>query len=218
MSASRRAMRHIVRNGGPNVNVSMPKVHAIAGTLPRTVGRVLIASVGVALAVGVASPAGAAIPTRVTKGQAEAVFQSSLTGGLAIDSNPASPGAAPLADREKPVIMSPVRSSPDDPFCVLDWHVIKVSLFSDVRSDLTGSDVRIWLDGVELAITSTAIKPVVTVPGFYSISYGVVVPPGTPTAGPHTLTAFLHFGDGTEETDQTTITVGSATSPQCTGS
>jgi hypothetical protein len=200
------------------VTISIPKVQPIGGMFPRTGRRVLIASVGVALAVGVASPAGAAIPTRVTKGQAQAVFQSSLTGGLAIDSNPASPGAAPLADREKPVVMSPVRSSPDDPFCVLDWHVIKVSLFSDVRSDLTGSTVRIWLDGAELAITSTAIKPVVTFPGLYAISYGVVVPPGTPTVGLHTLTAFIHFGDGTEETDQTTINVGSATSPQCTGS
>jgi hypothetical protein len=200
------------------VNVSMPKIHAIARTFPRTMGLIVVASVGVALAVGVASPAGAAIPTRVTKGQAQAVFQSQPTGGAAIEQNPAAPGAAPLADREKPVVMSPISSGPDDPFCVLDWHVIKVSLFSDVRSDLSGSNVRIWLDGAELAITRTAIKPWLLVPGFDAVSFGVVVPPGTPTAGPHTLTAFLHFGDGTEETDQTTINVGSATSPACTGS
>ena len=181
-------------------------------------GLIVIASVGVALAVGIASPAGAAIPTRVTKGQAEAVFQSQFTGGFAIEHTPAAPGAAPLADDLKPVIMSPISSSPDDPFCVLDWHVIRVSLGSDVLSDLLGSNVRIWLDGAELAITSTAIKPVVHFPAQHRRAFGVVVPPGTPTAGPHTLTAFVHFGNGHEETDQTTINVGSATVRQCTGS
>jgi hypothetical protein len=198
----------------------MPKIHAIAGTFPRTVGLLVIASVGVALAVGVASPAGAAIPTRVTRGQAEAVFQSQLTGGFAIEQKSAAPGAAPVADELKPVVMSPISSTPDDPFCVLDWHVIRVSLQSDVLSDLTGSNVRIWLDGAELAITRTAIKPWVQspLPGLHWVSYGVVVPPGTPTAGPHTLTATIDFADGTSETDQTTIIVGSATSPACTGS
>jgi hypothetical protein len=95
-----------------------------------------------------------------------------------------------------------------------------VGLGSDVRSDLVGSSVRIWLDGAELALTSTAVKPVVGLPpgAFYWLAFGVVVPPGTPTAGAHTLTAFLHFGNGEEETDQTTINVGSADSPQCTGS
>ena len=218
MSASRRAVRHIVRDGEPNVNVSMPKIHAIAGTFPRTVGLIVIASVGVALAVGIASPAGAAIPTRTTEGQAQAVFQSQFTGGFAIEQNPAAPGAAPLADNLKPVVMSPIGSTPDDPFCVLDWHVIKVSLQSDVLTDLTGTNVRIWLDGAELALTRTAIKPIVNFPGFDNVSIGVVVPPGTPTAGPHTLTASEHFGDGEEGTDQTTINVGSADSPQCTGS
>jgi hypothetical protein len=203
------------------VNVSMPKIHAIARMVPRTVGLIVIASVGLALAVGVASPAGAAIPTRVTKGQAEAVFQSQLTGGSAIEMRSASPGAAPTADELKPVIMSPVRSTPDDPFCVLDWHVIRVSIQTDDRSVLEGTTVRIWLDGAELAITRTAIKPWVQSPvgpGFYQAAFGVVVPPGTPTAGPHTLTAAEHFGDGTSDTDETTINVGSADSPQCTGS
>ena len=200
------------------MNVSMPKIHAIARTVPRTVGLIVIASVGLALAVGVASPAGAAIPTRVTKGQAEAVFQSQLTGGSAIEMRSASPGAAPTADELKPVIMSPVRSTPDDPFCVLDWHVIRVSIQIDDRSILEGTTVQIWLDGAELAITRTAIKPWVQFPPFHTVNYGVVVPPGTPTAGPHTLTAFLHFGNGEEGTVQTTINVGSADSPQCTGS
>jgi hypothetical protein len=200
------------------VNVSMPKIHAIARTFPRTVGLLVIASVGVALAVGIASPAGAAIPTRVTEGEAQAVFQSQFTGGFAIRDTPAASHAAPLADEVKPVVMSPISSSPDDPFCVLDWHVIRVSLGSNVLSELVGSNVRIWLDGAELAITSTAIKPLVHFPGIYTQAFGVVVPPGTPTAGPHTLTAFLHFGNGFEETDQTTINVGSATSPACTGS
>ena len=200
------------------MNVSMPKIHAIAGTFRRTMGLIVIACVGVALAVGIASPAGAAIPTRVTKGQAEAVFQTQATGGAAIEQNPAAPGAAPLADNLKPVVMSPISSEPTDPFCVLDWHVIRVRLGSDVLSDLTGSNVLIWLDGAELAITRTAIKPSLAMPGFDTVSYGVVVPPGTPTAGPHTLTAFLHFGNGEEETDQRTINVGSADSPQCTGS
>jgi hypothetical protein len=218
MSASRRAVRHIVRDGGPTVNVSMPKIHAIARTFPRTVGLISIASVGVALAVGIASPAGAAIPTRITAGQAHAVFQSAFTGGVAIQQNPAAPGAAPLADEVKPVVMSPISSSPDDPYCVLDWHVIRVLLSSNVLSDLVGSDVRIWLDGTALAITSTAIKPLVHFPGIYTQAWGVVVPPGTPTVGPHTLTTTFVFGDGTSETHQTTINVGSATSPACTGS
>jgi hypothetical protein len=202
------------------VNMSMPKIHAIPRTFPRTVGLIVVASVGVALAVGGASPAGAAIPTRVTRGQAQAVFQSQLTGGFAIEQKSAAPGAAPVADELKPVVMSPISSTPDDPFCVLDWHVIRVSLQSDVLSDLTGSTVRIWLDGAELAITRTAIKPWVQfpLPGFHWVSYGVVVPPGTPTAGTHTLTATIYFADGTSETDQTTINVGSATSPACTGS
>jgi hypothetical protein len=93
-----------------------------------------------------------------------------------------------------------------------------VGLGSNVLTDLTGSDIRIWLDGAALAITRAAIKPLVHFPGIYTVAYGVVVPPGRPTAGPHTLTAFLHFGNGEEETDQTTINIGSATSPACTGS
>jgi hypothetical protein len=199
----------------------MPKVHAIAGTLRRTLGLIVIACVGVALTVGVASSAGAATPTRVTKGEAEAVFQSLFTAGFFVIGNtPAAPHAAPLADEQKPVIMSPISSGPDEPFCVLDWHVIRVGLGSDVLSDLVGSYVRIWLDGAELALTSTAIKPVVGLPpgAFYWLAFGVVVPPGTPTAGPHTLTAVEHFGDGHDESDHTTINVGSADSPQCTGS
>jgi hypothetical protein len=199
----------------------MPKIHAIAGRLRRTLGLIVIACVGVALAVGVANPAGAATPTRVTKGQAEAVFQSQLTGGSVVRDTPALPHAAPIADEVKPVIMSPIASGPDEPFCVLDWHVIRVSIQIDDRSILEGTTVQIWLDGAELAITRTAIKPWLNSPvgpGFYQAAFGVVVPPGTPTAGPHTLTAFLHFGDGEEETDQTTINVGSADSPQCTGS
>jgi hypothetical protein len=216
MSASRRAVRHIVRNGGPTVNVSSP---AIAGTFRRTVRLIVIASVGVALAVGVASPAVAATPTRVTKGEAEAVFQSLFTAGFFVIGNtPAAPYAAPLASEQKPVIMSPISSGPDEPFCVLDWHVIRVGLGSDLLSDLVGAHVRIWLDGVELAITSTAIKPVVGLPRpNYWQAFGVVVPPGTPTAGQHMLTTFFHWGPG-DETDQTTINVGSADSPQCTGS
>jgi hypothetical protein len=199
----------------------MPKIHAIAGRFRRSLGLIVIACVGVALAVGVASPAGAATPTRVTKGQAEAVFQSQLTGGSVVRDTPALPHAAPIADEVKPVIMSPIASGPDEPFCVLDWHVIRVSIQIDDRSILEGTTVQIWLDGAELAITRTAIKPWLNSPvgpGFYQAAFGVVVPPGTPTAGPHTLTAFLHFGDGEEETDQTTINVGSADSPQCTGS
>ena len=139
-------------------------------------------------------------------------------GFFVIGNTPAAPHAAPLADEQKPVIMSPISSGPDEPFCVLDWHVIRVSLQSDVRSDLTGSNVRIWLDGAELAITRTAIKPLLLFPGFDNVAFGVVVPPGTPTAGPHTLTAILDFADGTSETDQTTINVGSADSPACNGS
>jgi hypothetical protein len=197
----------------------MPKIHAIAGRLRRTLGLIVIACVGVALAVGVASPAGAATPTRVTKGQAEAVFQSQLTGGSVVRDTPALPHAAPIADEVKPVIMSPIASGPDEPFCVLDWHVIRVGLGSNVLSDLVGSNVRIWLDGAELALTSTAIKPVVGIPpGNYWRAFGIVVPPGTPTAGPHTLRAVEHFGDGHDESDQTSINVGSPDSPQCTGS
>jgi hypothetical protein len=220
MSAGRRAVRHTVRNGGSTVNVSMPKIHAIAGTFRRTLALIVIACVGVALAVGVASPAGAATQTRVTKGEAEAVFQSLFTAGFFVIGNtPAAPHAAPLADEQKPVIMSPISSGPDEPFCVLDWHVIRVGLGSNVLSDLVGSNVRIWLDGAELALTSTAIKPVVGIPpGNYWRAFGIVVPPGTPTAGPHTLRAVEHFGDGHDESDQTSINVGSPDSPQCTGS
>jgi hypothetical protein len=99
------------------------------------------------------------VPTRITAGQAHAVFESQFTGGAAIRDNPAAPGAAPLANDLKPVVMSPISSSPDDPFCVLDWHVIRVLLASDVRADLVGSNVRIWLDGAPIAVTRTAIKP-----------------------------------------------------------
>ena len=158
------------------------------------------------------------VPTRITAGQAHAVFESQFTGGVAIRDNPAAPGAAPLANDLKPVVMSPISSSPDDPFCVLDWHVIRVLLASDVRADLVGSNVRIWLDGAPIAVTRTAIKPLVHVPGLYTRGYGVVVQPGTPTVGPHTLTATLDFADGTSENDQATVNVGSAASPACTSS
>ncbi len=175
---------------------------------------VVVASV--ALAVTVVSPAGAASATRVTAGQAHAVFQSQLTGGFAVANNPAGPAAAPVADDLLPVVMSPISSGPDDPFCVLDWHVIRVLLGSDVRADLAGSAVHIWLDGAPLDIVTTAIKPLVHVRGLYTRSFGVVVAPGTPAAGVHTLAATLDFSDGTSEHDQTTVTVNPAGSPACT--
>src|SRR5947208_10665921 len=123
----------------------MYEIRAMAGMSPRSLGRIAIASVGIALVVGVASPAGAAIPTRVTVGQAQAVFQSQFTAGVAIELNPAEPGAAPVADDLKPVVMSPVSSVPTDPFCVLDWHVIRVLLSADDRAFLARSNVRIQL-------------------------------------------------------------------------
>jgi hypothetical protein len=184
----------------------------------RTIKLSAVVVASVALAVAVMSPAAAAIPTRVTEGEAHAVFESQFTGGFAIANNPAGPVAAPVADELVPVVMSPISSSPDDPFCVLDWHVIRVLLGSDVREDLADSDVHIWLDDAPLDLVKTAIKPLVQVPGIYTRGYGVVVPPGTPAAGLHTLAATLDFFDGTSEDDQTTVNVNSADSPACAGS
>ena len=93
----------------------MSRIRVITAKFPSTLAVLVTASVGVALAVGIASPAGAATSTRVTEGQAQAVFQSQLTGGSAVRDTPAVPHAAPVADEVKPVVMSPVRSGPDDP-------------------------------------------------------------------------------------------------------
>jgi hypothetical protein len=193
----------------------MPKIGATAKGMVPALGRVVLASVGVAFAVGVISPAGAAIPIRTTAGQAHAVFESQVTGGAAGDQNPVEPGSAPRADELKPVVMSPIVSSPEDPFCVLDWHVIRVLLTTDVRADVVPIDVQISLDGTPLDVVKTAIKPLVHI-GFYARSFGLVVPPGMPTAGLHTLTATA-TGDGAPETFGTTINVGAADSAACTG-
>jgi len=173
--------------------------------------------IAAALTVSVMSPAAAAIPTRVTAGEAHAVFQSQWVGGVAIGSNPASPVAAPGAEDVASAVMSPISSSPDDPFCVLDWHAIRVLLSLSSSEDLAASDVHISLDGAPIDLVTTAIKPF---PHFdlYGRGYGLVVPPGTPAVGRHTLTATIDLFTGASLDFGTTVIVGSADSPACTGS
>ncbi len=93
-----------------------------------------IAVSAAAMTVGLTAPAAASTSTRVTHGDAVAVFQAQSTGGFAAEqaeqhgNHPGQGQPAPLADERAPVVISPISSGPDDPYCALDWHVIRVLL------------------------------------------------------------------------------------------
>lgn len=180
-----------------------------------------IAVSAAAMTVGLTAPAAASTLTRVTHGDAVAVFQAQSTGGFAAEQHGNHPGQgqpAPLADERAPVVISPISSGPDDPYCALDWHVIRVLLALPSRAELDASQVQIWLDGAPLTLKTTAAKPFASSDfQLYWRSFGIVVAPDALSVGQHQVTATLTLPDGESFHWGTTVTINPADSPACTG-
>ena len=184
------------------------------------IGSIALSSAATALAL--AAPAAGAATTRITEGDALAVFQAETTGGFAgqFHGNHVGEGIpAPLADETAPVVISPISSGPDDPYCFLDWHVIRVLVADDSRADLAADQVQIWLDGAQLALETTAIKPFASlgVP-FYWRAYGAIVEPGGLAVGQHAVGTAITFADVQTLNKATTVTINTADRLACNGS
>jgi hypothetical protein len=159
--------------------------------------RVRLLSASAVAAVGLlfmAIPAGAS--GLITRGDAEAVLQANLTGGVAIRAN------APQADGAPTTPGVGIRlSSNGQHYCADDWHTIAVADVQGGDSTFTQQQAAaileqevftILLDGVSLDLTVTPVKAV-SQPEFlgsqraYYVQAGAVVSPADLPVGSHTV-------------------------------
>jgi hypothetical protein len=145
---------------------------------------------------------------RVSRGDAEAVFQAFPTGGRAmINHSPRSRGAP--SDMELRATIRPLEEEGFDGrhYCAEDWHTIVLAdFFGGDQSfshqdfiDATSHDViTMSLDGKALPTTRTAIKPVNNPQEFgfekaYVFQQGVVLSPSDLSVGVHRLDTTVVF-------------------------
>ena len=149
-----------------------------------------------------------ATPTRVTQGEAQAIFQASETGGWSVVLNGGTVEEGAPADFLPDSI---ARISPSNPlwngrhFCSLDWHVISVAAIegnaaggsrpnTEIFEVLSRATLLFTLDGTPLDTTRTAIKRM-TNPGLrglveaFYVNTGRVLAPEDLSVGQHSLQA-----------------------------
>ena len=152
-----------------------------------------------------------ATSTRATKGDAQAVFSASQTGGSAILVH-SGKAVGPAANRSADGIR--ITGFIDGlHYCSLDWHVISVTLSDgnfpggtrtsrEIATDLSALSETIYVDGVRLDSGLTAVKPLVD-PAVYGLvngfwfTTGRVMAPSDLTIGPHSLATELRDAAGT---------------------
>jgi hypothetical protein len=152
--------------------------------------RLLAALLAVALLV-VGSPAASA-RTGITEGEAKAVLNAQLTGGLVVIDHQIVVVGAPgqLDVRIHPFL-------PDAHYCVLDWHTIQLTIFvleadypsrQEAFEAISLSNTTFALDGVPLPAEELAIK---RVNGSFGPAFGqttgLLSPPGSVAVGDHVL-------------------------------
>ena len=145
--------------------------------------------------------------TRVTRGDAEAVFQAAFNGGWAIRLNQGEIEGAPedfMADGL--VRISPATMFNNKHYCALDWHVISVATIEGNRPGESMSNQEIWdrlaarqvtfqLDGSPLPVERTMPRRTTNPEqrGFYEafdVNTGRVMAPEELSAGQHNLIGF----------------------------
>jgi hypothetical protein len=135
---------------------------------------------------------------RISRGDAEAVFQAIGGSGAVLLHSPTGQG---LGDALSLVRIRAFGGSNGQHFCSLDWHVVGVQLgefgpYDAAAAELGGFVVTFTLDGSVMASTSTAVKrfdPQAALIQFGSADlffkgYGAVVSPDALPAGAHTVT------------------------------
>lgn len=154
---------------------------------------------------------------QVTRGDAEAILQASLNGGVAIRLHGGEIVGAPA---DSSALDSLARISPFVPsrhYCSLDWHVISLSVFtgSDTLSpaqiieELTSVTTTFEFDGVTLDASQLAPRGMVAPPFDWDIAFfvqtGLVLAPEDIAVGEHTLVTTTLFPSDAPTTVTTTF-------------
>ena len=159
----------------------------------------LAVAVLVAVALLAGSPAGANSP-RVTRGDAQAIFQAFPNGGWAVLLHSPTTQGAP-ADVNIRGQIRPLPIADGRHFCAEDWHVILLALVFGGDASFTRQDavaiantltVSFTLDGAPLPTTRTAIKPFLAAEEFgletaYAFQQGRIMAPTDLSVGSHQL-------------------------------
>jgi hypothetical protein len=151
----------------------------------------------------VAGAPAVAAPDRVTRGEAEAIFEGYGTGGQALRSNGATVSGAPADFGEVATIrpFDPPGGANGRHFCAEDWHVIVLALIDGGDASYTREAAEAFLstvtltftlDGAPLSVTRTALKryvdaELVDLETAYWVQEGVVLSPADLTVGEHEL-------------------------------
>lgn len=162
---------------------------------------VLLASALMALSVAASASAS---PPRVTRGDAESVFQAFNNGGWAIRLHPGVIEGPP-ADFQLDSLARIAAGTNNRHYCALDWHVILVSTVEGNRPGESLTNQEIWdnlearqvtflLDGAPLEVERTNPRRTTNPEfrGFYEAFYvntGRVMAPDELAVGQHTLVA-----------------------------
>ena len=181
--------------------------------------KVVVAVLVAACSVGalLAAPVQANAP-RVTRGDAEALFQGIALSGAAIRSNPGLDEGAPAQ------LAGSIRTTPSfngRHFCVLDWHLIGVFFASgdvthkEAAAFFNGTSVQILLDGVPLELETTAIKRVLAPNEGFWKQWGAILSPDELTVGPHTIQATAVTPAGTTSLPMITIHIDGVGTGTC---
>ena len=164
--------------------------------------RIVMASIVAALSLLGLAPADAS-SVRVTKGDAEAVFQAFGYAGFQLrvraGQGPQDTGVVNGApsDSELQTAIRPFSGLVWDGrhYCALDWHVILQAdvepglSYQEARAIIDQIDKKFFLDGNQLATTRTAVKRLFMPSGGegYYANFGIVLPPDALAVGSHTL-------------------------------
>jgi hypothetical protein len=183
--------------------------------MSRTARRLATPSIlALILAATLATTASAATAQgRVTRGQVVAAFQARTTGGY-LNLNRGHTIAAPVRGFQH----GRISFFSDGTYCAADWHYLGVTLLGPgghaaATGYLRATSVAFWIDGAPVTKTmQTAIKRFVGpgTAGDWGISRGSLLPPGSLSAGPHTLHTRIVTPDGGAEDLEATFTLDPA--------
>ena len=168
----------------------------------------LLAAVLVVVLLLAGSPAGANSP-RITRGDAEAIFQATPNGGWAVLLHSPTGQGAPF-DAQALGAIRPLPAWEGRHFCAEDWHVILLAPVvsgdasftrQDAEALLNQTTVSFTLDGAPLLTTRTAIKPFLAAELFglenaYAFQEGRIMAPTDLSVGSHQLVATISDPSG----------------------
>jgi hypothetical protein len=153
------------------------------------------------LAAAVLVPAATADSTRVTQGDAEAIFQATGGKGATLLHSPTLEGAP---DQDPLGRIGPFGAANGRHFCSLDWHLINANIgtygpYNVAAPELNGLEVTITLDGSDLQLSTTAVKradPQASLLNFgssdvYFRDFGSILSPDALAVGTHTVSIVL---------------------------